>query len=68
MAVRVHTFTDDHKYLALKREIAMRRRVYSGLVDTGRMTEAQSEAGIAVMEAIADDYAPPDLFDHGDGA
>jgi len=40
----------------------MRLRVYPGLVTKGRITEAEAERGIAVMEAIADDYAAPDLF------
>ncbi|MGB3408605.1 MAG: hypothetical protein WBA67_14060 [Jannaschia sp.] len=55
-------FTDAEKRKALEREIGMRRRVYARQVETGRMTTGDAEHGIAVMCAILDDYAEPDLF------
>ncbi len=61
-SVRVHTFTPDQKRVAALREAHMRQRVYPGLVAKGRMTAEEAERGIAVMQAIADDYAGPDLF------
>ena len=36
------------------RELAMRHRVYPGLVKRGKMTEAEAEAEIALMRAIRD--------------
>lgn len=48
-----------------RRELAMRRRVYPGLVARGKMTDVQAHREIAMMEAIARDYEPtpcPDLF------
>lgn len=37
----------------VKREIAMRQRVYPGLVFKGRMTQPQMEEHIACMEQVA---------------
>lgn len=36
------------------REVAMRHRIYPGLVKRGRMTEAEAAVGIARMRAIRD--------------
>jgi len=55
-------FTDDKKRLAAIREAQMRRRVYPRLVAEGRMTQAEADEGIAIMQAIADDYRPRDMF------
>jgi|AACY02.16.fsa_nt_gi hypothetical protein len=41
----------------------MRKRVYKRWVAEGKMTQAQMDREIAIMEAIAADYAPADLFD-----
>ena len=40
----------------LRREIAMRKRVYGRQVARGAMTQGQMDRGIAVMEAILADY------------
>lgn len=55
-------FTDEQKREAALREVAMRRRVYPGWVQQGRLTQDDADYQIAVMAAIADDYAAPDLF------
>ncbi|MBS8227138.1 hypothetical protein [Vannielia litorea] len=55
-------FTDLQKHEAARREAELRRRVYPRWVADGRMTQAEADRQIAVMEAIAADYAPPDLF------
>lgn len=39
-----------------ERELAMRRRVYPRMVETGRIKKHEAERQIAVMEAIAEDY------------
>jgi hypothetical protein len=49
-------YTDREKWEAAKRELNMRRRVYPGLVDRGRMTKPEAEREIALMQDIADDY------------
>lgn len=46
------------------REVGMRRRCYPGWVRQGRMTQEDADRSIALMEAIAADYAEPDLFSH----
>lgn len=48
-------FTAADKLAAVRREIAMRRRVYPRWVEAGRMTQAKADEEIAVMEAIAAD-------------
>ena len=55
--------TDADKHAAALREVRMRRRVYPGWISKGRMTQVEAEREIAVMEAIAEDYAPRGLFD-----
>ena len=47
---------DADKRAALERELAFRRRCYPKWVAEGRMTRAQMEHQIAVIEAILDDY------------
>ncbi len=56
------TFTDTQKRDSLKREIAMRKRVYPRFVASGRFTQEKADREIAIMVAILDDYAEPDLF------
>jgi hypothetical protein len=55
--------TRQMKREAAEREVKMRRRVYPKWVQDGRMTQAMADQQIAVMAAIAADYAEPDLFD-----
>lgn len=50
--------THEEKRACLEREIKMRRRVYPRWVQSGKMTQAQSDREIAVMEAILADYPP----------
>lgn len=49
------TFTTIEKLDAVKRELALRRSVYPGLVRNGRMKVDDMRREIAVMEAIAAD-------------
>ncbi len=55
--------TSRMKRDAALREVKMRRRVYPRWVAGGRMTQAKADEEIAIMEAIAADYAEPGLFD-----
>lgn len=62
-------FTDADKRACAYRELKMRRRVYPRWVQEGRMTQADADREIALMQAIAEDYAEPNLFARdGDGA
>lgn len=54
--------TRSEKHEAAAREVKMRRRVYPRWVENGRITQEFADRQIAVMEAIAADYAEPDLF------
>ena len=54
--------TTAQKRTAAEREVKMRRRVYPRWVAQGRMTQAEADHQIRVMEAIAADYAEPNLF------
>lgn len=56
------SFTKQAKLRAVRREIRQRRRVYPRLIASGKMTQQEADAEIAVMEAIAADYAAPTLF------
>ncbi len=56
------TFSRRQKHDAAVREVKMRHRVYPRWVADGRMTQAKADEEIAIMEAIAADYAEPDLF------
>ena len=49
-------FTDREKAKEAEREVGLRRRVYKGWVEIGRMTQKESDRRIAIMEAIAADY------------
>jgi hypothetical protein len=55
--------TRQMKREAALREVKMRRSVYPRWVKDGRMTQAVADREIATMEAIAADYAEPDLFE-----
>ena len=57
------TLSAEQKCAAADREVAQRRKVYPRLVAEGRMTQAFADQQIAIMQAIADDYRPKDLFD-----
>lgn len=37
----------------VRRELTMRARVYPGLVSRGKMTQAEADQRVAVMEAVA---------------
>lgn len=51
------SFTFKDKQKAAEREARMRQRVYPRLVERGQLTEQSAKDGIAIMQAIADDYA-----------
>ena len=46
----------EEKIAVIKREVAMRRRVYGNLVAQNRMKQDDADRGIEVMEAILADY------------
>lgn len=48
---------DAVKLSECKREIAMRRRLYPGWVAKGTLKQAVADRQIAIMEAMAADYA-----------
>lgn len=50
-------FTNEDKLREIKREIAMRRRLYGRYVSEGRMKQEHADHSIDIMEAIAHDYA-----------
>ena len=54
MADRPVTRAD--KRACLEREIRMRRRVYPRFVQSGKLTQAEADREIDVMEAILADY------------
>jgi hypothetical protein len=54
------TFTAADKLRAALREIEQRKRVYPRLVLAGSMTQQFADHQIAVMQAIAADYAKLD--------
>jgi hypothetical protein len=51
------TFTAAEKHRAIRREIEMRKSVYPRRVMAGQMSQNQADKQIALMEAIAADYA-----------
>lgn len=51
------TFTAAEKQAAAEREAKLRRRVYPRWVADGRMAQAKADQEIAIMDAIAADYA-----------
>jgi hypothetical protein len=64
----VTEITLKHKIGTLRREVAMRKRVYPRIVATKLMHQATADREIAVMQAILDDYEKqyaPELFDAG---
>jgi hypothetical protein len=62
------TITDFDKLQCVVRELGFRRRVYARRVEQGKMTQAQADREIAVMESIAKVYqrstqaSEPQLF------
>lgn len=56
------TYTRDEKLREARRELRQRRRVYPRLVQQGKLTRADADRQIAIMEAIAADYEQPTLF------
>lgn len=61
------TFSVADKRREAERELAQRRHVYPRLVAAGKLTQTKADHQIAVMTAIAADYAEPDLFAPGAG-
>ena len=55
-------FTRAEKRAAALHEVAMRRHVHGRMVREGKMEPAARDRSVAIMQAIADDYAEPDLF------
>jgi hypothetical protein len=49
-------FTDTQKLEAVRRELRWRKKVFPNRVVTGRMTPAEADYQIKVMEEIAADY------------
>jgi hypothetical protein len=47
----------DDQFKEARRELALRRRCYPGLVTRGTMTEGQAEYYLAAMEAIVQTLA-----------
>jgi hypothetical protein len=56
------TYTVQDKRECATREARLRRRVYPRWVQSGKMTQRQADREIAIMEAIAADYAEPSLL------
>ena len=51
-----YAFTTDDKIRCLKRELAMRHRVFPGRVKRGTMTQGEAESEIALFGAMLQDY------------
>ena len=51
--------TPADKRACIERELRMRRRVYPRFVQNGKLTQAEADREIAVMEAILADYPDP---------
>jgi hypothetical protein len=49
-------YTPRDKLECVKRELAMRKRVYPRWVEQKKMTQAKADHEIAVMASIVDDY------------
>jgi hypothetical protein len=60
--VKYPDITTRHKIGALRREVAMRKRVYPRRVATKLMHQATAEFEIEVMQAILDDYERSERF------
>ncbi len=60
------SWSATEKLAEIEREIGMRKRVYPREVQGGRMTQAEADRRLSIMEAIAQDYRRPpavgDLF------
>jgi uncharacterized HAD superfamily protein len=59
-------YTAADKYREAADEVAFRRSVYKNLVRDNRMTQAEAERKIGIMEEIAQEYraqGEPQLFD-----
>jgi hypothetical protein len=54
------TPTTRDKLICAQRELEMRRNVYPGRIEQGKMTQAQATYEIKCMEAICDDYRSRD--------
>ncbi|MCA0268762.1 MAG: hypothetical protein LCH53_06035 [Bacteroidetes bacterium] len=50
------TISIDDKIKALRRELAMRYRVYPNRVQARKMTQAEADREVAIAEAILQDY------------
>jgi hypothetical protein len=59
------TFTAEEKLISIRRELAMRKRVYPRWVEMGKMKLDQAEREIALMQAIAADYEGPAAIELG---
>ena len=46
------TIKISEQIACVRREIAMRRRVYPRWIESGKMTQAKADREIAVMEAV----------------
>lgn len=55
------TFSDAEKRECAEREAKMRRRVYPRWVEQKKMSLAQADKQIALMDEIADDYRKKEL-------
>ena len=51
--------TPADKRACLERELRMRRRVYPRWVQAGKLSQAEADREITVMEAILADYPDP---------
>ena len=60
-------FTNAEKHECAQREVKMRRKVYPRWIAMGKMDQLEAMRQIAIMEAIASDYKPKDLFDAKQG-
>lgn len=54
-------YTDEEKLNEITRELAMRKKVYPGLIARGSLTMANASRQIDIMRAIANDYRPDRL-------
>jgi hypothetical protein len=50
------TISTADKLKELKRERAMRHRVYPRLIGNGKMTQAEADKSVAILNAVIDDY------------
>jgi hypothetical protein len=51
-----YQFTTEEKWRAVRREIAIRERVYPQRVAARKMSEEDARQQLAIMRAIANDY------------